>query len=726
MADSTLNSFIGRGTTTQRLAFTPSAPTPASGPDQGYLWWDTTLQEEFAYDFGTAAWVSTAGGAASAITALTGDVTATGPGSVAATLAATAVTAGTYGDSTHVAQVTVDAKGRLTGASNVSIAGSGIGDVTGPSSATDNAIARFDTTTGKLIQNSTPTVEDDGTIASVTDPVNLQDASTKNYVDTQIAAVNVGGATQNSFLVSGGGVVWDSAYTFTVSAATYYIAGVQFTSAEQSVSLSAADPTNDRIDLIAVDDTGTVVAITGTPAAQPSEPDYDPATQLKLSIVFVGAATTAPSVTSTLLYADDAGSPTEWNWTTSGSGFNVSSTNNPRSPSTKCIEGTTVANNAYAQGQIGTGTFDPNSASLLVLYIRSKATWANKRVLQVQLLNSGVIVGTPITLAQGSFGFDSSQTSSYQQIAIPVTQFAITTGTLINQIRIRDSGGSIGFYLDDISFQGGATTQVAAGITQAQADARYADLTPSYVTLATDATLPNERVLTAGSGITLTDGGAGSTVTIAATGGGGTVTHTAGALTANELVVGNGSADLKTVAATDGQVPIGKSSDGSVTLATLTGTANEVIVTNGAASVTLSTPQAIGTSSTPQFGRLGLGTAAASTAKLKVAGQFYVPEITDTVSAGAATIDWDAGNEHYLSLTANTTLTFSNPNGGGRYVLLLQQDATGSRTVTWPATVLWSGGTAPTLTTTANKTDLFTFMYSAVLSKYIGNSALNF
>lgn len=38
-----------------------------------------------------------------------------------------------------------------------------------------------------------------------------------------------------------------------------------------------------------------------------------------------------------------------------------------------------------------------------------------------------------------------------------------------------------------------------------------------YVTLATNATLTNERVLTAGAGITVTDGGAGSTVTIAST-----------------------------------------------------------------------------------------------------------------------------------------------------------------------------------------------------------------
>jgi len=44
-----------------------------------------------------------------------------------------------------------------------------------------------------------------------------------------------------------------------------------------------------------------------------------------------------------------------------------------------------------------------------------------------------------------------------------------------------------------------------------------APTTASYVTLGTDATLTNERVLTAGSNITITDGGAGSTVTIAAT-----------------------------------------------------------------------------------------------------------------------------------------------------------------------------------------------------------------
>ncbi len=43
----------------------------------------------------------------------------------------------------------------------------GSGDVVGPSSSTDNALARFDSTTGKLLQNSVVTVGDTGNIAGL-------------------------------------------------------------------------------------------------------------------------------------------------------------------------------------------------------------------------------------------------------------------------------------------------------------------------------------------------------------------------------------------------------------------------------------------------------------------------------------------------------------------------------------------------------------------------------
>lgn len=75
------------------------------------------------------------------------------------------------------------------GAITISATG-GTGDVVGPSSATDNAIARFDTTTGKLIQNSVVTVSDTGAIAGATTITDL------NYLDFNTAYATTLGAGQ--------------------------------------------------------------------------------------------------------------------------------------------------------------------------------------------------------------------------------------------------------------------------------------------------------------------------------------------------------------------------------------------------------------------------------------------------------------------------------------------------------------------------------------------------
>jgi hypothetical protein len=63
------------------------------------------------------------------------------------------------------------------------------GDVVGPSSATDNAVARFDTTTGKLIQNSTTTIDDSGVLSTtkglIGSGANLTDYPNAQVVSTQ-------------------------------------------------------------------------------------------------------------------------------------------------------------------------------------------------------------------------------------------------------------------------------------------------------------------------------------------------------------------------------------------------------------------------------------------------------------------------------------------------------------------------------------------------------------
>ena len=86
--------------------------------------------------------------------------------------------------------------------------------------------------------------------------------------------------------------------------------------------------------------------------------------------------------------------------------------------------------------------------------------------------------------------------------------------------------------------------------------------------------------------------------------------------------------------------------------------------------------------------------------------------VANATSGSTDTIDLEDGNVHNVTLTANCTFTFSNPPASGTsgtFTLFLNQDGTGSRTATWPASVKWAGGTAPTLTTTASRTDILVF-----------------
>ena len=78
---------------------------------------------------------------------------------------------------------------------------------------------------------------------------------------------------------------------------------------------------------------------------------------------------------------------------------------------------------------------------------------------------------------------------------------------------------------------------------------------------------------------------------------------------------------------------------------------------------------------------------------------------TNATATGAVTVDLANGNLHHLTLTGNVTLTLSGSTNSKvcSLTLLLTQDATGGRAITWPASVKWlPAGTAPTFTTTAS------------------------
>lgn len=75
-------------------------------------------------------------------------------------------------------------------------------------------------------------------------------------------------------------------------------------------------------------------------------------------------------------------------------------------------------------------------------------------------------------------------------------------------------------------------------------------------------------------------------------------------------------------------------------------------------------------------------------------------------SGTSKTLDCSISSAKKVTLTGNCTFTFTGATSGtvASLELVLVQDGTGSRTVTWPSSVKWSGG-APTLTTTASAVD---------------------
>ena len=90
-----------------------------------------------------------------------------------------------------------------------------------------------------------------------------------------------------------------------------------------------------------------------------------------------------------------------------------------------------------------------------------------------------------------------------------------------------------------------------------------------------------------------------------------------------------------------------------------------------------------------------------------------VPNLVAESDGATITFDLNDGNTQGVTLGDNRTLAISNEVAGQKFMLRILQDGTGSRTVTWFSTIKWAGGSAPTLTTTASKADVFGFLCTA-------------
>lgn len=155
-------------------------------------------------------------------------------------------------------------------------------------------------------------------------------------------------------------------------------------------------------------------------------------------------------------------------------------------------------------------------------------------------------------------------------------------------------------------------------------------------------------------------------------------------------------------------------------LSDVTSTGSTITITTPSTGVrNIELPQAIGTSSSVQFGSVGIGAAVTSGFQLSLTGSMNA----SVTAMAALDVDCQTANVFTKTISANSVFTFSNPPASGSYSFTLILTHT-SGSVTWPASVYWPNAATPSLTT--GKTHVFTFVTVDGGTKWRGASLTNY
>lgn len=426
-------------------------------------------------------------------------------------------------------------------------------------------------------------------------------------------------------------------------------------------------------------------------------------------------ATTASTVRGTTITA-----------TTQFSGSGAGLTNIPNSATTA-----TSADNASAiVARDSSGNF---SAGIITANLSGNATSATTATTATQVSNS-------LTLATSGIGLSGSATFNGATAQNFTVTSNATSANTASTIVARDASGnfSAGTITATLS---GTATNVSGTVAVANGGTGTTSLTANNVIIG-NGTSAVQFVAPSTAGNVLTSNGT-TWVSSAATGGGlsyvyqtanytaqnnqGVLTDTSGGAFAvtlpvspsvgNQVIVADASGAWGTnnlTVARNGSLIGGLAQDlacdisGASVQLVYDGTSWEIyaqIGGNGGSEVTLA----------------GTQTLSNKTIQAGVFTDGYTEEVATANTSTAYTVDLTNGSIQILTLTGNCTFTFPTATAGRSFVMILKQDATGSRTVTWPAAVKWPDNATPTITATASKSDKYVF--TADGTNWIGSIA---
>jgi len=165
------------------------------------------------------------------------------------------------------------------------------------------------------------------------------------------------------------------------------------------------------------------------------------------------------------------------------------------------------------------------------------------------------------------------------------------------------------------------------------------------------------------------------------------------------------------------KAPASLSADLTYTLPSADGTSGQFLSTNGSGILSFASGGVTGVSTSATGTVLTLSD---SNILFGKGGYFAEATLTD-----GATVTWNASTQQVCKLTLGGNRTLSAPTNGatGQFIsIAVIQDATGSRTLTWNSAYEFTGDTAPTLTTTVSKADVFVFRYNGTVWHEMGRN----
>lgn len=245
---------------------------------------------------------------------------------------------------------------------------------------------------------------------------------------------------------------WISGYTFGHTLIQYRLNDSDYTIQPGTITLDEADSDDDRIDVFALNDQGSIEIVKGTPAPIPVEETLT-TSQLRFKAVRVIAGSIAPNVTEEVVYSENLGEPGgEWDFISSET-----------TPAVDYATTSDVYSGTYALGISLNGTYSriavfENGNGIGTDGIDSFNFWI-KRVSGGNRFTSVRFYGSEGSYKEVTVGFKyytifAEDTNDWQLISIPASTFApfISGNTIIKVLFYFTSSSGFEGYLDDIKF----------------------------------------------------------------------------------------------------------------------------------------------------------------------------------------------------------------------------------------------------------------------------------